>query len=124
MWLWNRGRRCFLSFVIFAPDSALKKVKQEHARFRLSDEHSVELAYSGPSGFGIKGQAVGCRPKLDELGITSVMCTRLSELATSLENHLFGGKNDVSERNQASEAVMNDLIDFIGKFELAAKHPE
>jgi hypothetical protein len=99
-------------------------VKREHARFRLSDDHSVEVSYSGPSGFGIRGQAVGCGPKLDELGITSAMCTRLSDLAASLENHLFGGKNDVAESNKTSEAVMNDLIDFIGKFELASKHPE
>lgn len=103
---------------------ALVNVKKEHARLRLGDDHSMEVSYSGPSGFGIRGEAVGCRPKLEELGITSSTCTRLSELAQALETHLFGGKNDVAEANQTSEAVMNDLIDFTGKFELAAKHPE
>jgi hypothetical protein len=84
----------------------------------------VEVSYSGPSGFGIRGKAVGCGPKLEEFGYTSEMYTRLSNLAGSLEQHLFGGKNDVAESNQTSEAVMNDLMDFISKFELASKHPE
>ena len=108
----------------FSSNSALDQVKREHARFRLTDDHSVEVSYSGPTGFGVRGQAVGCRPKLEELGITSYVCKRLSDLAASLEKHVLGGENDVAERSQSSEAVLNNLVEFVSKFELAAKNPE
>lgn len=104
--------------------AALARVKQEHAKFRLSDDHSVEASYSGPTGFGLGGQAVGCRPKLEEFGITSVSCTRLENLAKSLENHLFGRNESDKADRTTGEAAMSDLVDLIGRFALAAKHPE
>lgn len=102
----------------------LLKIKEEHSRMHLSDDHSVEVSYSGPSGFGIRGEAVGCRPKFEELGITAQYCNKVFDLAHSLEFHLSGETSDVAEEDTTNEAVLKDLVGIIGRFHLAAKHPE
>ena len=109
----------------FQASPGLEKVKRDHSRFKLSDDHAEEIVYRGPSGFGLKGEAVGCLPLLQDLGITSTMCTRLNVLAQSLESHLFGGRNDGDgEEDKSGEAVLNDLIGILSKLEIASKNPE
>ena len=102
----------------------LEKVKQEHKKFKLLDDHAVEVAYQGPSGYGYKGEAVGCAPMLQELGITSALCSRLSECAEALESHFFSGDSETQTEDVAGEAVLNDLISLISRFEVASKNPE
>lgn len=106
----------------FETGAGLNKVKQEHTRFRLQDDHAVEVVYSGPTGFGLKNKAVGCGPELAKLGITAQQCTTMVAFAQSLENHLFG-KSDGSA-DPASEAAMNNLVEILSRFELASKDPE
>jgi hypothetical protein len=106
----------------FETGPAVEKIKQDHVRYKLQDDHVVEISVSGPTGFGLKNKAVGCGPKLVELGITAEQCKRMSCLAQSLENHLFG-KSDV-ESDPASEAAMNNLNDIMSRFELASRSPE
>lgn len=73
--------------------------------------------YSGPTGFGLRGEAVGCASILQQLELSHEKCTRLSECAVSLENHLFGDDN-------VNDTALDDLVSLCGRFELAAKAPE
>jgi hypothetical protein len=106
----------------FERSPGLEKVKQEHAKFRLADDHPVEVTYHGPTGHGFKGKAIGCAPMLEELGITPEICARLSDFAQSMESHLFG--SDSEDEDRAGQAVLNDLLNVVSRFELASKNPE
>jgi hypothetical protein len=92
-------------------------VKNEHSRFHLADDHEVEVKYSGPTGYGLKGEAVGCAPLMTELGITPEICSRLLTLSEALESHLFRELNE-------SDAVLRDLTKVIECLSLAARNPE
>lgn len=102
----------------------LERVKREHARFRLGDDYSLEVSYHGPSGYGLRGEAVGCEPILHNLEISPELCRRLHDKATSLENHLFGGEMEPSQDELLGQKSFKEVVDFIGQFEMAAKNPE
>jgi hypothetical protein len=92
-------------------------VKTEHERYHLSDDHGVEVKYSGPTGYGIRGQAVGCAPLLTELQITSAICESLEELAEALESHL-------TSKDREPDLALRDVASVYAKLALAAKNPE
>ena len=82
------------------------KMEADYKKYHNTpDNHEVELSYDGPTGFGIKGSAVGCQPFLTRLGITKERCARLLEFALSLEQTLFGGKSEDKNANQSENAV-------------------
>ena len=108
----------------FEISPGLEKVKQEHEKFKLMDDHTVEVTYQGPTGYGFKGEAIGCAPMLKELGITPELCARLNDSAESLESHLFSGDSDNQSDEATGEAVLNDLISLTSRFEVASKNPE
>lgn len=99
----------------------LEKIKSEHEKFKLADDHTVEVKYSGPTGVGLKGETVGCLPLLEELQATNSQCEVLANQAEALESHLSR-----KEREAESEydATLMDVVDLVKKFALAAKNPE
>lgn len=92
-------------------------MKAEHSRFHLPDDHEVEVKYSGPSGWGFKGEAVGCAPLLKELGITPQTCSRLLTLCEALESHIFS-------KLKQNDAILKDVTTFLERLSLAAKNSE
>ena len=99
----------------------LEKIKSEHKKYGLSDDHEVEVKYSGPSGYGLKGETVGCLPLLKELQATSSQCEVLASQAEALESH-FSRKENNSDSE--SNTILVEVVDLMNKFSLAAKTPE
>ena len=106
----------------FERSPGFQRVKQEHIRYHLSDNHAVEVAYYGPTGFGFKGEAIGCARILNELGLSHEVCSHLSELATSMQAHLFGGSSE--EENHAGQTALDNSVSLLSRLELASKNPE
>lgn len=104
-------------FQLTKATTVLANVKTEHERFRLPDDHSIEVLYKGPTGFGLRGEAIGCKPALKDLNVSPERSKQLNDYAISFENHLFG-------EDSVSDAILNNLVSLVGRFELAANAPE
>ena len=96
----------------------LEKIKAEHHKYPLSDDHEVEVKYSGPTGYGMKGEAIGCAPFLKELGISSGLLSHLTNYAQSLESHLFNSQSD------EDHGILSEVIKVIERLKLASENPE
>jgi hypothetical protein len=82
------------------------------------DDHEEEISYDGPTGWGLRGKPVGCNPFLERLGITKDECANLLELAISMEQEMFGGKQDgqVEQTGQGDASnVLTILIELLSK---------
>ncbi len=89
----------------FETNPGRTKLENDYKKFRTPDNHEVELSYDGPTGYGIKGAAVGCQPFLTRLGITKEKCARLLEYALSMEQTLFGGKSEGDDSDDKQNVV-------------------
>lgn len=92
-------------------------MKTEHAKYHLPDDHEVEVKYSGPTGFGIQGEAVGCAPLLKELQITRSICEKLEALAEALESQM-------TRKHEEPDQALKDVAGVFAKLALAASQPE
>eukprot|EP00980_Cylindrotheca_fusiformis_P001399 scaffold345_cov134-Cylindrotheca_fusiformis.AAC.10 len=101
----------------FETSPGLQKVISEHSRYKLQDDHEVEVKYSGPTGYGLRGEAVGCAPLLDELQITPSACEKLEGFAEALESHL-------SRNGEDPDQAIRDVSSVFVKLALASKKPE
>jgi hypothetical protein len=106
----------------FETSPGRQKLEDDYKRYHNTpDNHEVELSYDGPTGYGIKGAAVGCQPFLSRLDITKERCTRLLQFASSMEQTLFGGKSESQGDNQAdnvageSSNVLTILVELLSK---------
>ena len=108
----------------FANSPGRTKLEEDYRKYRNTpDNHEIELSYDGPTGYGIKGKAVGCQPFLTQLGITNEQCAELLEYALSMEQKLFGGKSDDDNANQPgnvvgeSSNVLTILVELLSKLQ-------
>jgi hypothetical protein len=106
----------------FETSPGRQKLENDHKKYHNTpDNHEVELSYDGPTGYGIKGAAVGCQPFLTRLGITKKKCSQLLELALSMEQTLFGGNSEGDDTNQTdnvtgdSSNVLTILVEMLSK---------
>lgn len=99
----------------------LEKVKSEHTKSSLPDDHAVEVMYSGPSGYGIQGKAVGCAKMLNELQATKPKCEALLNQAEALESHLT---RKAMKSNSESDSALLEVLSLFQKFAFAARSPE
>jgi len=105
----------------FESSPGRQKFEKEYMKYRNTpDNHEIELSFDGPTGYGIKGAAVGCQPFLTRLGITKEECARLLEFAVSMEQELFGGKSKDGDSNLDDDTsgatnVLADLVDLLSK---------
>jgi hypothetical protein len=106
----------------FETSPGREKLESDYKRYHNTpDNHEVELSYDGPTGYGIKGAAVGCQPFLTRLGITKEKCSQLLELALSMEQKLFGGNSESDDTDQTdnvtgdSSNVLTVLVEMLSK---------
>lgn len=106
----------------FETSPGREKLENDYKKYyNTPDNHEVELSYDGPTGYGIKGAAVGCQPFLTQLGITKEKCSQLLELALSMEQKLFGGNSESDDTNQTdnvtgdSSNVLTVLVEMLSK---------
>lgn len=105
--------------------TGLEKIKAEHKKWGLLDDHEVEIKYSGPSGYGIQGKAVGCSSLLNELQITESKFQALSKQVEALESHLVEAHNSRKDKDaEFDPTALLDAVSFFQKFALASKSPE
>ncbi len=106
----------------FANSPGRTKLEDDYRKYHNTpDNHEIELSYDGPTGYGIKGEAVGCQPFLTQLGVSNDQCERLLEYALSMEQKLFGGKSDDDNTKQSgnvvgeSSNVLTILVELLSK---------
>eukprot|EP00536_Pseudo-nitzschia_multiseries_P011847 jgi/Psemu1/260170/estExt_Genewise1Plus.C_4270011 len=115
----------------FESSPGRQNLEDEYKKYHNTpDTHEIELSYDGPTGYGIKGAAVGCQPFLSQLGITKEDCAKKLELALSLEQSLFGGNSESDEAIIDGSAkadtsnVLTTLIELLSKLVTATENPE
>jgi hypothetical protein len=103
----------------FENGSGRQKLERDYRKFHNTpDDHQEEISYDGPTGWGLRGKPVGCNPFLERLDITKDECANLLELAISMEQEMFGGKQDgqVEETGQGDASnVLTILIELLSK---------
>ena len=103
----------------FENGSGRQKLERDYRKFHNTpDDHGEEISYDGPTGWGLRGKPVGCSPFLERLGITKDECANLLELAQSMEQEMFGGKQDGQvevTRQGDSYNVLTILTELLSK---------
>ncbi|CAJ1966607.1 unnamed protein product [Cylindrotheca closterium] len=105
----------------FESSPGFEKIRAEHKKRSLPDDHEVEVKYSGPSGYGIQGKTVGCASMLEELQATKLKCEVLLRQAEVLESHLT---SKAMEANSESNSALLEVLGLFQKFAIASRSPE
>lgn len=97
---------------------------REYRKFHTPDDREFEAQYFGPSGSGLGGKAVGCKPFFDQLRSPDIgKGNKLLRYAKALDNH-NGGEKEASEEAREASAVNDCLVDLITKLSVAIESPE
>jgi len=105
------------------PDSGAQKAIREWKRFRSPDDTSFETCYYGPTGHGVRGQAVGCDPFFDEIpypdGFVEHSADVLLEDINCIQSYISG-----KVTLQRYAGPIDGLADLVAKLSLAKERPE
>ena len=100
----------------------------EHDQYHSPDDKHFEVTFDGPTGYGIGGRAVGCKPFFDKMGFTETQFAKLSEFAKELESRLGGNiesdGNDSFLAMRRNNTLLSLLNAFVTKFLMAIRKPE
>jgi hypothetical protein len=104
----------------FENSPARNKLGSDYQRFHnIPDNHEVELSYDGPTGYGLLGRPVGCKPFLERLGLTKENCSELLHLALSMEQSMFGGDQggatSSDQQDASSSNALTILVEILSK---------
>ena len=101
-------------------NGAAAKIR-DYQRYHTPDDKEFEVTYYGPTGYGLNGKPVGCKPFFDKFRTTSG--DKLVEYASAVESQLGGDKQTESSGGR-STALLDRLVEFVTKFSFAMKSPE
>lgn len=105
----------------FEQHGGAQRALEEWERYKTPDTQSFELTYDGPSGHGVNGKAIGCKPFFDRLEIRSAQREQLCKYAEEMSQYVSEGEGyDATLRRAAFE----NMVDFVNKITLAAEHPQ
>lgn len=105
-----------------------EKLEEEYTRYKnISHDHAIERSFDGPTGHGLRGKPVGCKPFFTKLGLgnsNSDYFDRLLHYAISFEKRAFGEGQNTSLAGQEQSNVLSRLLDLVSKLNKAAESPE
>jgi len=94
---------------------------REWRKFHSPDDKEFEVTYDGPTGMGVGGKAVGCKPFFDRLQLRQGELEQVVAYAEALSEHVRGRSEDQGERSMNQ---MDRLLELVVKFSAASQKAE
>ena len=94
---------------------------REWRKFHSLDDKEFEVTYDGPTGMGVGGKAVGCKPFFDRLQFRQGELEQVVAYAEALSEHVRSRSEEQGERSMNQ---MDRLLELVAKFSAASQKPE
>ena len=94
---------------------------REYRKFHSPDDKAFQVTYDGPTGMGVGGKAVGCKPFFDRLQFRQGELEQVVAYAEALSEHVRSRSEEQGERSMNQ---MDRLLELVAKFSAASQKPE
>ena len=94
---------------------------REWRKFHSPDDKEFEVTYDGPTGTGVGGKAVGCKPFFDRIQLRHGELEQVVAYAEALSEHVRSRSEEQGERSMNQ---MDRLLELVVKFAAASQKPE
>jgi hypothetical protein len=96
----------------------------EHEKFHTADDTKFEATYDGPTGYGLGGKPVGCRPFFEKEEMSNTDFELLTKHSEAFETHVSGSERDTEGESTRTSTVVDNLMNLISKCSRARKLSE
>jgi len=105
----------------FEENGGAKKALEDWEKFHTPDTQSFETSYFGPSGHGVRGQSIGCKPFFDRLDIRPEQGEKLCTYAEEMFKLVVDGE---AHETTFVRPAFEKMVDLVKKLCLASTEPQ